>query len=116
MVAGFSVFRCQLRVKVFMAISKPIYHRVVVRAEPDTLICLIDDLWHPVDSVTGNLDTSVLRGRYFVEPGESGPDGVAYPIVLFSDLHLTQHRLNLAQPAVGNLLCSRTEASAASSA
>jgi len=63
---------------------------LVVLAEPTTTIWLVDDSWHPVQKETGKLDTSVLQGRYFIELGAAGPEGLAYPIELFSDLQLTQ--------------------------
>ncbi len=75
-----------------MTSTKPdrVYHRLVVMADPETVIWLVDDSWHPVQKAVGTLDTSVLHGRYFVELGATGPKGVAYPIELFSDLRLTQ--------------------------
>ncbi|HTU88482.1 MAG TPA: hypothetical protein VMF69_00145 [Gemmataceae bacterium] len=72
---------------------EPVYHRLVVVAEPKAIIWLVDDYWHPVQKAIGTLDTSVLRGRYFIELGESGLNGVAYPIELFDDLRLTQDLL-----------------------
>jgi hypothetical protein len=73
--------------------SSPVYHRLVVVADPKTTIWLVDDSWHPVQKATGTLDTSVLHGRYFIELGATGSKGVAYPIELFSDLRLTQESL-----------------------
>ncbi len=75
-----------------MKVAKPkrVYHRLVVVAEPKTAIWLVDDCWHLVQRAVGTLDTSVLPGRYYLELGESGPGGVAYPVDLFSDLRLTQ--------------------------
>ena len=67
-----------------------VYHRLVVVADPNTVIWLVDDYWHPVQKTVGTLDTSVLHGRYFIELGAAGTDGVAYPIELFNDLQLTQ--------------------------
>ena len=58
--------------------------------DPKTVSWLVDDCWHPVQRAIGTLDTSVLHGRYFIELGETGPDGIAYPIELFGDLRLTQ--------------------------
>lgn len=79
----------------FVSAIKPdrVYHRLVVVAEPKTVIWLVDDIWHPVQKAIGTLDTSVLHGRYFIELGEPGPNGVAHPIELFSDLRLTQDLL-----------------------
>jgi hypothetical protein len=73
--------------------TKPVYHRLVVVADPKTVIWLVDDCWHPVQKAIGTLDTSVRHGRYFIELGATGPNGVAYPIELFSDLRLTQDML-----------------------
>lgn len=71
-----------------------IYHRlVVVASEPRTDIWLVDDCWHPVQKATGELNTSVLAGRYLVEFGPAGPAGSAYPIELVRDMQLTQHEL-----------------------
>ena len=69
--------------------AERVYHRLVVVADPKTVIWLVDDAWHPVQRAVGTLDTSVLRGRYFVELGAAGPRGVAYPVELFGDLRLT---------------------------
>jgi hypothetical protein len=74
-------------------VAERVYHRLVVEADPQTVIWLVDDNWHPVQSAVGTLDTSVLRGRYFIELGETGLRGVAFPIELFSDLRLTQDAL-----------------------
>jgi hypothetical protein len=73
--------------------TRPVYHRLQVVADPKTTIWLVDDCWHPVQKAVGTLDTSVLHGRYFVELGSTGLNGVAYPIELFSDLRLTQDLL-----------------------
>ena len=73
--------------------TEHIYHRLEVVADPKTLIWLVDDCWHPVQKAIGTLETSVLHGRYFIELGEAGPNGVAYPIELFSDLRVTQDLL-----------------------
>jgi hypothetical protein len=73
--------------------SERVYHRLVVAADPKTVIWLVDDSWHPVQRAVGMLDTSVLHGRYFIELGPAGPDGLAYPVELFSDLRLTQAML-----------------------
>ena len=70
-----------------------VYHRLIVVADRVTVIWLVDDLWHPVQKAVGTLDTSVLHGRYFIELGEPGPKGVAYPVELFGDLRLTQDAL-----------------------
>jgi hypothetical protein len=78
--------------------TKPVYHRLVVVAESNTVIWLVDDCWHPVQKAVGTLDTSILHGRYFIELGPTGLNGVAYPIELFSDLRLTQDFL-VAGPA-----------------
>jgi hypothetical protein len=82
--------------------SKPVYHQLVVVADPKTVIWLVDDIWHPVQKAIGTLDTSVLHGRYFIELNETG---LAYPIELFGDLRLTQDQLEasaacLCQPPV----------------
>lgn len=73
--------------------AQPVYHRLMVVADPKTVIWLVDDYWHPVQKAIGTLDTSVLHGRYFIELGAIGLDGVAYPIELFNDLQLTQEVL-----------------------
>src|SRR5436305_711314 len=70
-----------------------VYHRLIVVADPNAVIWLVDDAWHPVQKAIGTLDTRVLHGRYFLELGEPGPGGVAYPIELFSDLRLSQDML-----------------------
>jgi hypothetical protein len=70
--------------------SKRVYHRLIVVAHSKTVVWLVDDSWHPVEKAIGTLDTSVLRGRYFIELGATGPNGVAYPIELFSDVSVTQ--------------------------
>lgn len=70
-----------------------VYHRLVVAANPGTVIWLVDDAWHPVQKAVGTLDTSVLAGHYFIELGEPGPKGVAYPVELFGDRRLTQAAL-----------------------
>jgi hypothetical protein len=70
-----------------------VYHRLVVEADPKTVIWLVDDSWHPVQRAVGTLDTRVLHGRYFVELEAAGPDGIAYPVELFGDLRLTQAML-----------------------
>jgi hypothetical protein len=67
-----------------------VYHRLVIVADTKTVVWLVDDHWHPVQKGVGTLDTNALPGRYFVELGPTGPDGVAYPIELFGDLQLTQ--------------------------
>jgi hypothetical protein len=77
---------------------KATYHRLIVAADPQTVIWLVDDDWHPVQKAVGTLDTNVLHGRYYIELGPTGPAGVAYPIELFSDLHLTQKALE-SEPA-----------------
>jgi hypothetical protein len=76
-----------------MKTTKPTYHRLLVTADPKMAIWLIDDRWHMVQRGTGTLDTSVLRGRYFIELEHCGPSGVAYPIELFTDLEVTQAQL-----------------------
>jgi hypothetical protein len=73
--------------------SKHAYHRLVVVTDPKTVIWLVDDSWHPVQKAVGTLDTRVLGGHYFIELGETGPQGLAYPIELFGDLNLTQKTL-----------------------
>ncbi len=70
--------------------SGRVYHRLVVVADPNAEIWLVDDSWHPVQKAVGRLDTSVLHGRYFIELGAGGLRGIAYPVELFSDLQLTQ--------------------------
>jgi hypothetical protein len=70
--------------------AKSLYHRLIVVTAPQTVIWLVDDSWFLVQKATGTLRTSVAQGRYFIELGEPGPQGVAYPIELFSDLRLTQ--------------------------
>lgn len=70
--------------------SDRVYHRLVVVADPKTVIWLVDDCWHPVQRAIGTLDTRVLQGRYFLELGQSGPTGVAYPVELLTDLRLTR--------------------------
>lgn len=77
------------------ATIEPVYHRLVVLADPNTVIWLVDDCWHPVQKAIGALDTSVQHGRYFIELDETG---FAYPIELFGDLRLTQNQLE-ASPA-----------------
>ena len=74
-------------------LDEPVYHRLIVSAQPKTLIWLVDDRWHPVESATGLMNTSVLRGRYYIELGATGRKGVAYPIELHSDLRVTQAEL-----------------------
>jgi hypothetical protein len=71
----------------------PVYHRLVVVADPGTVIWLVDDRWHPVQKAIGTLDTNVRRGRYFLELGEAGLTGVAYPLELFHDLRVTSEVL-----------------------
>ena len=81
-----------------MAIRKkrtPLYHRLVVIAKPKTAIWLVDDCWHLVQKEVGTLDTSVLPGRYFIELGKPRLKGIAYPIDLSGDLHLTQVELEV---------------------
>jgi hypothetical protein len=73
--------------------AERVYHQLVVVTDPKTVIWLVDDSWHPVQRAVRMLDTSVLRSRYFVELGAAGPDGVGYPVELFSDLRLTQAML-----------------------
>jgi hypothetical protein len=73
--------------------EKRLYHRLVVAADPKTIIWLVDDIWHPVQKAIGRLDTSVERGPYFIELGATGLKGIAYPIELFDDLRLTQNEL-----------------------
>ena len=51
------------------------------------------DCWHLVQKEVGTLDTRVLPGRYFIELGAPGFKGIAYPIDLSGDLHLTQAEL-----------------------
>ncbi|HEY7423484.1 MAG TPA: hypothetical protein VH682_04510 [Gemmataceae bacterium] len=80
--------------------TEPVYHRLVVVADPKTVIWLVDDCWHPVQKGIGTLDTSVQHGRYFIELGETGPNGVAYPIELFGDLRLTQDQLEAGPPCL----------------
>jgi len=70
-----------------------VYHRLVVVADPETAIWLVDGSWHPVQKAIGTLDTRVLRGHYFVEVDNGGIHGVAYPVELISDLHLTKDML-----------------------
>ena len=67
----------------------PVYHRLIVVADPKTEIWLVDDSWHAVQRAVGTLDTSVLHGRYFIELGAAGPRAVAYPVELSGDLRLT---------------------------
>jgi len=69
--------------------SDQVYHRLVVVADPKTVIWLVDDSWHLVQKATGILDTRVRSGCYFIELGAAGLGGVAYPIELFDDLQLT---------------------------
>jgi hypothetical protein len=69
------------------------YHRLVFVADSETVIWLVDDSWHLVQKAVGTLDTRVLPGRYYIELGESGICGVAYPVELTSDLHLTMDML-----------------------
>jgi len=69
------------------------YYRLVIVAKPQTAIWLVDDCWHLVQKGVGTLETSVRRGRYFIEMGSPAPIGVAYPIELYSDLRLTQEML-----------------------
>jgi hypothetical protein len=78
-----------------MASSKAgrVYHRLVIEADPETVIWLVDDSWHLVEKAIGTLDTRVLPGRYYIEMDESGVRGVAYPVELISDLHLTKDML-----------------------
>lgn len=79
----------------FVAAAKTeaVYRRLTIVADPNTVIWLVDDCWHPVQKAIGTLDTSVLHGRYFIELGETGLNGVAYPLELFGDLRLTQESL-----------------------
>jgi hypothetical protein len=70
--------------------AERVYHRLIVMAHPRTVVWLVDDSWHPVQKAIGTLDTSVLRGRYFIELGAIGPNDVAYPVELFSDMRVTQ--------------------------
>jgi hypothetical protein len=72
-----------------------VFHRLLIVADPNTMIWLVDDAWHPVQRAVGTLDTTVLHGRYFVELGVAGPHGVAYPVELFGDLRLTQVMLEV---------------------
>ena len=71
-----------------------VYHRLVVVADPGTDIWLVDDCWHLVQQAVGTLDTSALQGSYFLQIGESGPQSLAYPIELLSDLQLTKKDLD----------------------
>jgi hypothetical protein len=73
--------------------TNAVYHRLVVTTDPETTIWLVDDSWHPVQKAIGTLDTRILHGRYFIELGATGLDGVAYPIELFNDLRVTQDLL-----------------------
>lgn len=73
--------------------TEPVYHRLVVVANPKTVIWLVDDGWHPVQKAISTLDTIVQHGRYFIELGVSGLNGDAYPIELFDDLRLTKELL-----------------------
>jgi hypothetical protein len=73
--------------------TEAVYHQLVVVTDPKTDIWLVDDCWHPVQKAIGTLDTIVRHGRYFIELGAAGLDGVAYPIELFDDLRLTQYLL-----------------------
>jgi hypothetical protein len=70
--------------------AERVYHQLVVVADPEAVIWLVDDFWHPVQKAIGTLDTRVLRGHYFIEMGDGGLRGVAYPVELISDLHLTK--------------------------
>jgi putative addiction module component (TIGR02574 family) len=88
--------------------TENVYHELTVFADPNTKIWLVCDQWHYVDSGVGSLKTSVLRGRYYIELGTSGLNGVAYPIELFSDLRLTQRELE-ACPACARQLPVITE-------
>lgn len=85
-----------------MRLSDRKYHRLVVVAEPGTVIWLVDDSWHPVQQGVGTLDASFVPGRYFLELNEGGLDGVAYPVELFGDLQVTQSELE-AGPACQRL-------------
>ena len=80
----------QLEERMIPSETDRVYHRLVVVADPETAVWLVDDSWHPVQKGVGTLDTRVLPGRYFLELGASGLPGVAYPIELFSDVHLTK--------------------------
>ena len=73
--------------------TEPVYRRLVVVADPNTTIWLVDDCWHLVQKGVGTLDSTVQHGRYFIELGATGPHGVAYPIELFGDLMLSQDLL-----------------------
>lgn len=75
--------------------AEPVYHRLFIEADSNTVIWLVDDSWHPVQRAVGTLDTTILHGRYFVELGVAGPHGVAYPVELFGDLRLTQAMLEV---------------------
>lgn len=73
--------------------TERVYHRLVVVADPETVVWLVDDSWHPVQKAIGTLDTRVLPGRYFIELGASDLRGVAYPIELLSDVRLAKDAL-----------------------
>jgi hypothetical protein len=73
--------------------SKDVYHRLVVLANPTTVIWLVDDAWHLVQKAIGTLDTSLLPGHYFIELDAVGAEGIAYPVDLFGDLRLSQSAL-----------------------
>jgi hypothetical protein len=73
--------------------SERVYHRLVVVGNPQTVIWLVDDSWHPVQKAIGTLDTRVLHGQYFIELNETDSRHVAYPIELFGDLRLDQETL-----------------------
>jgi hypothetical protein len=92
---GRSATRSASREEQHMTATKAerVYHRLVVAADPNTVIWLVDDAWHPVQRAVGMLDTSVLPGRYFVELGDAGLQGAAYSVELFSGLRLTQAML-----------------------
>lgn len=75
------------------SMTERVYHRLVVVADPETVIWLVDDIWHPVQKAIGTLDTRVIPGHYFIDFWDDGDRDIAYPIHLHSDLRLTKEML-----------------------
>ncbi len=66
---------------------KPIYHRLVIEAQPDVDIWLADNEGHLVQKETRKLDTRLLPGQYVVAFGLGTQ---TYPIELSADSSYTQ--------------------------
>ena len=63
------------------------YHRLVIKASPQTEIWLADDGGHLVQKGLGTLDASLVRGHYLVEFGLGTQ---SYPIHLVKDSEYSQ--------------------------